>query len=315
MQITFPISVLIFFLPLGMSLPFTRSPTAQPTLRPSLPVPTRSPTFSPTFRPTISPTVEECITVTVGLFDTGRDGWSGNILTMTGSKTETPEVTLQLPSGLSSQYHYLCLPDDTYTVTCCQGTGDYDEISWNMIVSTTAESLSGGASAICEETEQTLKVKSSSYDDDISPPLSTQEILLISVVLPIGLTVCIFAIVCCCLKGNRCTMSKETEDIVHRSNQILKSRGGVPLPPRRDIPMNPVVPSNNTSASSSAYSNYSSSPMHTTSSSSPSGYGGSYGYGGSSTPSAPPAPGESDVLKNAFPEFYAKNQTTSYGYS
>jgi hypothetical protein len=187
--------------------------------------------------------------------------------------------------------------------------GDYDEISWNMIVSTTAESLSGGASAICEETEQTLKVKSSSYDDDISPPLSTQEILLISVVLPIGLTVCIFAIVCCCLKGNRCTMSKETEDIVHRSNQILKSRGGVPLPPRRDIPMNPVVPSNNTSASSSAYSNYSSSPMHTTSSSSPSG------YGGSSTPSAPPAPGESDVLKNAFPEFYAKNQTTSYGYS
>jgi hypothetical protein len=311
MKFTFPfaISLLFTFLSFGMSLPFTRSPTFQPTVRPTLPFPTVSPTRFPTFRPTISPTVDDCISVTVGLFDTQRDGWSGNILTMTGSKTDTPEVTLQLPSGVGSQYHYLCLADDVYTVTCCQGSGDYDEISWNMIVSTTADSISGGASAICEETEQTIKVKgSSSYDDDIEPPLSSQEILLLSVVLPIGLSVCICLIVCCCLRGNRWTMSKEVEETVHRTNQLLKSRGGV-LPPSRDIPMNPVVPSNTAAAAS--YSNYSpssASPMH----SSPAGYGGnSSSY---ATPSAPPQDQSSDVLKNAFPEFY-NNQPTSYGYS
>jgi hypothetical protein len=294
---------------------------------------------SPTFSPTRFPTVESCLAVTIGLFDTGRDGWSGNILSLIGTKSSTPPVTLQLPAGYGSQYHYLCLPKDTYTITCCHGTDHYEEISWNILVSSTAASTSGGASANCDETMQTFSIAPIDYSDDVSPMiLSSFQILLISILSPVILACCICCFIRCRLRrafrgntgagagagGPSANVNLSTRNLAGllQVNQLLhQQRGGGQSTAKRDgISLNPIffVPSSSSGVSGgggvgiggAGVSGPSAPPL-------PSTYSGT----SSPAPSAPnPTPADGDVLRRAFPEFYSANQPSSsstsyYGYS
>jgi hypothetical protein len=46
---------------------------------------------------------------------------------ITGSLDTTQTIFLDLPLGYYSHYHYLCLSEDEYILTCCGGTGDYED--------------------------------------------------------------------------------------------------------------------------------------------------------------------------------------------
>lgn len=150
----------------------SRSPTSIPSIKPTrLPtnIPSIKPTLKPTKRPTYYPTINNCKTITIQMIDYSYNGWSGNYLYISGSQSISNNsiIKLQIANGYYSQYTYLCLPDDVYTVQCCNGYGGYDDVFWSISATSYGVSLSGTASSICEDTIQTFTLKSSNSNSNI----------------------------------------------------------------------------------------------------------------------------------------------------
>ena len=190
----------------------SRKPSNVPSFRPSFlstSTPTKRPTSQPTKRPTNFPTSFDCMTITIAMIDQNYNGWSGNYLTILGSKSTSNSsmIKVEIISGYYSQYVYFCLPSDIYTVQCCHGDGGYEEISWTISASLYNVYLSGSASNVCEDTTQTFTLSNSNDNNNnnnnnnnndkastsfISSPL----FVILLTVFPISLTV----FICCCVR-------------------------------------------------------------------------------------------------------------------
>ena len=85
---------------------------------------------------------QSCSPHTINMYDSFGDGWNGNNLTFADS-TGAIFFTTTLPSG-SSGTDSICIPDGCIIVTCDGGAWQ-GEVSWDILDSTGAIVLSGGA--------------------------------------------------------------------------------------------------------------------------------------------------------------------------
>ena len=85
---------------------------------------------------------QNCSPYTINMYDSFGDGWNGNDLTFTDS-TGNVFFSTTLSSG-SSGTDSVCLPNGCYAVECDGGLWQY-EVSWDLVDSTGAIVLSGGA--------------------------------------------------------------------------------------------------------------------------------------------------------------------------